>query len=295
MDIVSLIRLIALGAIWGSSFIFMRIGVPVFGPSLLIELRVLIAALMLAGVAVWLRQTTPARRHWRYFLFVGFFNTALPFLLFAYAAQVLPASLLAILNSTAPLFGAVIAALWLRTRITPTVTLGLLSGMAGVAVLVGAEMGAAGAGTWLAIAAGLVAPACYGLASTYAKVCQASVTPFANAHGSLWAASLLLLPLALVYPAHTAPQSGDWAAVAALGALCTGGAYLLYFRLVRDVGPTRALSVAFLIPVFGVLWGALFLHEPVGWNTLLGGALVLAGTALTNGLVRLPERAAVVP
>lgn len=295
MDTASLLRLVALGAIWGASFIFMRIGVPVFGPSLLIELRLIIAAVLLSAVAVVLRRTVTGVRHWRHFALIGFFNTALPFLLFAYAAQTLPASLLAILNSTAPLFGALIAAVWLRTAITPSVALGLLCGMSGVAVLVGGELGLTQGPVWLAIAAGLCAPACYGLASTYTKVSQADVTPFNNAHGSMWTATLFVVPLALLYPAPATPHTGDWLAVATLGAVCTGGAYLLYFRLIRDVGPTRALSVTFLIPVFGVLWGALFLHEPVGWNTLLGGVMVLAGIALTNGFIRLPTRVPVAP
>ena len=103
----------------------------------------------------------------------------------------------------------------------------------------------------------------------------------------MWMASLAVLPLFLLAPIRQTPDAGDWAAVSLLGIVCTGAAYLLYFRLIADVGPTRALSVTFLIPVFGVLWGAMFLGEAIGWHTLFGGTLVLAGIALTSGVLKL--------
>ncbi len=287
------LRLIILAAIWGGSFLFMRVAAPVFGPVALIELRVGIAGLFLLAAAWWMRHPPPAPRHWRHFLFVGLFNAALPFLMYGYAAQTLSASLLSILNATAPLFGAVIAAVWLHAPVTRTAALGLVLGVAGVAVLVDGGAAFSGAHWWLAVGAALVAPLSYGISSTYAKVAAAKVSPFDNAHGSMWAATLMLLPLVWAVPSHGAPSGGDWAAVTALGTLCTGAAFLIYFRLIRDVGPVRALSVTFLIPVFGVLWGALFLREPVGSSTLIGGAIILLGTALTNGLVRVPRTAKV--
>lgn len=287
MNLASLIRLFLLAAIWGASFLFMRIGVPVFGPAALIALRVGIAALFLGLVAVWLRRGLALRRHARHFMIVGLLNTALPFLLFAYAAQTLSASLLSILNTMAPLFGAAIAARWLHTPLGTPAAAGLLCGLAGVAVLVGSDNAPALGDNWPAIAAALLAPLCYGIASAYAKARKDGPLPisaFDNAHGSMWAATLLVAPLAFLAPLRETPGAGDFAAVTALGIVCTGAAYLLYFRLIEDAGPTRALSVTFLIPVFGVLWGALFLNEPVGWSTLAGGALVLAGIALTNDL-----------
>ncbi|MBI4756979.1 MAG: DMT family transporter, partial [Betaproteobacteria bacterium] len=239
-------------------------------------------------VARWLRRCLrrglAARAHWRHYLVMGLINSALPFLLFAYAAQTLSASLLSILNSTAPIFGAVVAALWLRTPVSRPAMAGLALGLAGVVLLVGGGVSVAERGVPAALAAALVAPLCYALASAYAKTTSAAVEPFDNAHGSMWAAALLVLPLMPLAPMRHVPAAGDWLAVALLGVVCTGAAYLMYFRLIRDVGPVRALSVTFLIPVFGVLWGALFLGEPVGWSLLLGGALVLMGTALTNGV-----------
>ena len=288
MDAPSSIRLFFLAAIWGASFLFMRVSVPAFGPVALIMCRVVIAAAFLWLVSRLLKERLDMRRHWRYFLTLGVLNSALPFVLFAYAAQSLPASLLSILNATSPLFGVAIGALWLRIPLTPSIALGLACGLAGVTLLVGQNAALAGDGAWLALAAGLLAPASYSLASLYTRARPGLATPFNNAHGSMWMASLALLPVFLLAPVRQSPDAGDWVAVSLLGVVCTGAAYLLYFRLIDDVGPTRALSVTFLIPVFGVLWGVLFLDESVGWHTLFGGALVLAGIAMTTGLLRLP-------
>lgn len=289
MEAGSVLRLIALAAIWGGSFLFVRIGVPVFGPGVLIELRVGLAAVFLWLVCRVLRRQARMRQHWRHFLIIGLLNSALPFLLFAYAAQTLSASLLSILNSAAPIFGAIIGAFWLRQPVSRSAALGLLLGVAGVATLVaGSSALVHGDGWWLAIAAGLTAPFCYGLASVYTKQSPVAVAPIDNAHGSMWAAAILVLPFALLLPVRSSPGGGDWLAVSALAIVCTGAAYLMFFRLIDEVGPMRALSVTFLIPVFGVLWGALFLGEAVGWSKLFGGALVLCGTALANGVIRLP-------
>jgi len=289
MDIASLFRLFLLAAIWGGSFLFMRVGVPVFGPLALIALRVGIAAVFLWLAALWLKRRLDFARHWKHYLVIGLLNSALPFLLFAYAAQSLSASLLSILNATSPLFGAVVAALWLRTPITPSSALGLVFGLAGVILLVGKGVALAGQAGWTPIAAGLIAPLSYSVASTYTKARPSAATPFANAHGSMWMATLLVLPWLFIAPVRQTSHPGDWAAVATLAVVCTGAAYLLYFRLIQDVGPTRALSVTFLIPVFGVLWGAIFLDETMGWDALVGGLLVLTGIALTSGLLKLPR------
>ena len=289
MQLTHLIQLLTLAAIWGGSFLFMRIGVPVFGPAFLIALRVFIAAAVLGLVGLWLRKPLDLRRHWWHYLIIGFLNSALPFLLFAYAAQSLSASLLSILNATSALWGAVIAAVWLRVPITRSIALGLLCGLVGVVLLVGNGVALTGDAGWTPIAAGLIAPLCYALASNYTKAHPSTASPFANTHGSMWMAGLLCLPVVFFAPVRQTPLLGDWAALAALGVFCTGVAYLLYFSLIQEIGPTRALSVTFLIPVVGVLWGALFLHEPIGWDKLTGGILVLAGISLTTGLVKLPQ------
>jgi drug/metabolite transporter (DMT)-like permease len=151
-----------------------------------------------------------------------------------------------------------------------------------VALLVGFDDVSRLPGAALAIAAALSAAVCYSIASLYAKSAK-SVEPFANAHGTMWAATLFVLPALPFFPAPGVASPGVWAAVLALGVLCSGIAYLIYFRLIAEVGPTSALTVTFLNPVFGILWGALFLGEAIGWHTLAGAAIVLVGTALVTG------------
>lgn len=282
MNTGSLVRLFVLSAIWGASFLLIRIGAPALGPVPLMEARVVLAALFLAAVGRWWRRPLLWRAHWRHYLILGVVNSALPFLLFGYAALALPASILSILNATSPMWSALIAVLWLGTPLSGRTLSGLLLGVLGVALLVGFDTATMRPGAGLAIAASLGAAVCYALASNYAKSAQ-SVEPLANAHGSMWAASLAMAPALLFVPLPAMPGIGIATAVLALGVVCSGVAYLLYFRLIGDIGAAPALTVTFLIPLFGVLWGWLFLDEAVGWHTLAGAAVVIVGTALVTG------------
>ena len=296
MTAASLVRLLALSAIWGASFLFMRMGAPVLGPVLLIGLRVLLAALFLAVVGAVLRKPLDARRNAGHYLVLGLFNSALPFLLFAFSARTLSASLMAILNATAPIWAAVIGAAWTRTALSARSLLGLALGVGGVALLVGFDPSTLRDGAPLAIGLALAAAFSYGIATQYAKSAR-KVEPFANAHGSMWAATLLIAPAVPFAPPAAMPGLVIGLAVLALGIVCSGIAYLLYFRLVADLGAASALTVTFLVPVFGVLWGHLFLGEPLGWNTLVGALVVVVGTALVTGfsvatLLRRPAPAA---
>jgi len=282
MSTANLLRLILLAAIWGGSFLFMRIAAPVLGAAVLIEYRVLFAALFLAMIGVFLKKTLDLKQHWKHYLILGLFNSALPFLMFAFAARTLSASLLAVLNATTPLWGTLIGAVWSRTMVSGKVLLGLALGTIGVALLVGFDHVSSKPGAGIAIAAVLFASFNYGIASNYAKQAK-TVEPFANAHGSMWASALLVLPVVPFFPAPGEPSVGIMGAVIALGVLCSGVAYLIYFRLIQDVGPSSALTVTFLSPLFGILWGVLFLGETVGWYTFAGAAIVITGTALVTG------------
>jgi drug/metabolite transporter (DMT)-like permease len=282
MDGASLTRLFVLAAIWGGSFLFMRVAAPVLGPVRLIAYRVGLAAVFLLGVALLRKRGLNARGHWRHYLVLGACNSAVPFLLFAFAAQTLSASLLSILNATAPIFAALIASLKSRTLPASRSALGLALGVTGVAVLASFDAVMLQPGAMLALLAGLAASLSYGIASTYAKSAP-DVDPFSNAHGSMWAATLLIAPALPFFPATGSPDAGVTAAVVGLGLLCSGVAYLLYFRLIADLGAASALTVTFLIPVFGVLWGSVFLGEPVGWYTVSGSLIVIVGTALVTG------------
>jgi drug/metabolite transporter (DMT)-like permease len=293
MTTANMLRLILLAAIWGSSFLFMRISAPVLGPAVLIEYRVAFAALFLAIVGLVLNKRLDLAANWKHYLILAFFNSAFPFLLFAYAAGTLTASVLSVLNATAPMWGALIGALWSRQPIPAKKVLGLVLGTCGVALLVGFDAVTSRPGAGLAIAAALVAAVSYSIASAYAKSAR-SVDPFANAHGSMWAATLLVIPALALFPSPGHATVAIMGAALALGVMCTGVAYILYFKLIEDVGATSALTVTFLNPLFGILWGALFLDEVVGWYTIAGAAIVITGTALVTGFApRFGQRAIV--
>ena len=294
MPAASLVRLILLGAIWGSSFMFMKVAAPVFGPAMLIEVRLALAALFLGVIAVIARRGLNLRENAKHYLIVGAVNSAIPFLCFAYAVLYLPASVLSLFNSLAPIFGAIVAAVWLGTPLTRATIAGLACGIVGVAVLTAdhilhAKIGATGLELTQGLIAATVAPICYGIAGTYIKWSSKAVEPFVNAMGSMWAAAILVLPFAVLFAPQGPIGETPIAAAVVLGVVCTGAAYLLQFRLFADVGPAKGLSVAFLIPVFGVLWGVLLLGEPVTWTLLAGGCLILLGTGLVTGFVRLPD------
>lgn len=283
MDSSSLYRLFALSAIWGASFLFVKIGAPVLGPVMLIFWRVLLATAFLLIVAVVMKRNMTLLRHWKHFLMFGFFGTALPFMLFAYAASTVSASLLSILNATSPIWAAGLSAAWTRKPLSPKSLLGLGLGLGGVALLAGVESLHLPSGGVLAIFSGLAAAFSYGLATVYANHAEA-VDPFSNAVGSVIGALVIMTPLLVINSTPwVAPAPHVLFAVFALGVVCSGVAFLLYFRLVADVGPAPALTVTFLIPVFGIFWGVVFLGESVGWHTLVGSLIVLAGTALVTG------------
>ncbi|GAA5647712.1 DMT family transporter [Vibrio proteolyticus] len=282
MSVVSFFQLLGLAAIWGGSFLFMRIAAHSFGPAYLIEARVGFAALSLLLAALYLRKGLPPRQHIRHFMILGLINSAMPFLLFGYAAQTLNVSTLSILNSTAPIWGALIGYLWHRAPLTKSAILGMLIGITGVSILVGWDLSVSGYDKLIPMIAATLAATSYGLATNYTKNAP-QVSSFDNSHGSMWAATLWVLPLLPFVPMQQTPTGTEMLSVVALGVVCTGMAYLLYFNLVRDIGPTSTLTVTFLIPIFGIFWGYLILDEPVGFNTIAGTALVLGGTMLVTG------------
>lgn len=293
MRIRDLVRLLTLAALWGGSFAFMRVAVPALGPIWLAESRVALAFIALFAVAVVRRDVPSLALHWRAYLAIGVINSALPFALFSFAEQTIKASNAAILNATSPFFGAIVAAVWLRERLCARRLTGMALGLAGVMLLVGWQAEPLSASALVASLAGLVAALCYGIGSVYAKAKMTGMPTFAIAVYSQLAAAIALAPALPLAPPPAAPSGLVIANVLALALASTAIAYLLYFRLIADVGPARALTVTFLIPPFGVLWGVLFLGEPVAINMLSGCALILAGTwlALRDTRRRPPARA----
>jgi drug/metabolite transporter (DMT)-like permease len=277
---VDLIRLIVLAAIWGASFIFLRVLVPVIGPVTTATLRVLVAGVALSIYFKIIRLDAEWRHFWKEYVFVGLINSGIPFLVYAWAAQYLQASYLVIVNSTSPLFGAVFSAIWLGERFTVWKLAGILVGAVGVVLVARVPPPDLNPMFGLALLVSLLAPVCYALAPIYINKSRVSAKPTALAGTSQLAAGLLLLPLIPL-----APPTGTFTLVVILNVLglsllCSGVAFILYFRLLVDVGPTKALMVTFLVPAFGILWSVIFLSERVTAGMIAGCALIVAGTAL---------------
>lgn len=283
-------ELITLAALWGASFLFMRMGAAEFGPVALSAVRVAGATLFLLPLLVARGQLAVLRRHWRPIFLVGITNSALPFLCFSYAALSITAGLSAIFNAATPLFGAVIAWLWLKDRLSGARIAGLGIGFAGVLWLAWDKASFKPGGSGWAIVACLAATLCYGVSASFTKKRLAGVAPLAVATGSQLSAALVLALPALIWWPAAMPSTHAWVTAALLALLCTGVAYVLYFRLIAHVGAANAISVTFLIPVFAVLWGWLFLAERPTGAMALGCAVIVLGTGLATGLIRPPAR-----
>lgn len=274
------LRLFVLAALWGGSFLGLRIVAPVLGAIVTAEARVAVAGVALLAWCAIVRVPLRWREHAGPMAVVGVFNSAIPFALFAFAVRTIPGGYAAILNATSPLFGAVIASLWLREALGVRRLLGIVFGVAGVACVVKLGPVAATGDALVAYAACLAAACCYGFAGNYTKQLARPIPPAAMATGSQITAAIALLPLIPFDPVQAVPTHTVVAVAAALGIGSTAIAYLLYFRLIRDVGATRALTVTFLVPLFAVGWGWALLDEVVTWRMAGGGALVLIATWL---------------
>lgn len=287
--------LLFLAALWGGSFLFMRIGAPAFGPVPLVGLRLTLAALPLLPI-LWLRGGLAEwRQHAWPILVAGLFNCTLPFCLIAWAELSMSAGLGSVLNATTPLMATLWAVPLAGERLSAARLAGLALGFVGVYALMQQEHAAAtgGAASWLPVAAMLLATASYGRGVHYVKQRLAGVPALTVTAGSLASSGLLLLPLTIwFWPSQPVPALA-WSAVGALALLSTTLAFLLFYRLIARVGATQASAVAYLIPLFGVLWGALFLDEAVYAGMLLGAALILAGVGLIHRPAPAPATVAV--
>lgn len=280
-----LLDLTLLAALWGGSFLFMRYAVPDFGVVPLIWLRVALASICLLPLLLLKRQFGALRRQAGALTIMSLFNSGLPFLLIAWATLSITAGLASIMNAMTPVFTALIGALWLGDRLDGRRGLGLLLGLAGVALLAADKADFRPGGSGWAIVAMLLATACYGFAANHTRRYLQGVPALVNATGTQLVSALVLLPPALWSWPERMPGLGPWLAALVLGVACSALAYVLFFRLIARVGASRAVTVTFLVPVFGTLWGALFLGEPVTASMLAGGAVVLLGTGLATGVI----------
>lgn len=280
MAAADLLRLIALAACWGLAFVFIRVAVPSTGPFALVEMRALIASILLYG---YLRATgvpLDLPRNWTRYAVSGALGSAIPFAMIAVAQTAQSASYSVVLVGMAPMFSALIAALWMGERFTWQKGAGLLIGLSGVALLTGWNPSAVEAPPFWAVGLTLGAAALYGLAGVYAKKYTAGIPPQAQATGSQMAAALMLLPPALFAMPQAVPSMLVWANIVALAAFSSALAFMLYFRLIANIGPVKTVSVNYLTPLFGVAGGVLFLDEKLTANILLGALAILAGLTL---------------
>jgi drug/metabolite transporter (DMT)-like permease len=276
--------LLLLSALWGASFIYIRVAVPALGPFVLVELRVGLAAVALALCAALLGRLPKLRGRWRQFALLGAVNVAIPFSLISAAEINLTASLAAILNSTTVMFTAVVAAVWMGDALTARKLAGVALGIVGVTVLVGWDPIAMNWAVVLSVGAMLAASLAYALGSVYAKRTFAGSPPLAIAIGQLTAAATIVLPLAAVSAPEQRPSTIVVLSVLGLALPSTALAYMLYFRLIANVGPTSTSTVTLLVPLFGLLFGVVLLDEPVGVGTLAGLVLILSSVTLITGL-----------
>ncbi|MDA0265503.1 MAG: DMT family transporter [Cyanobacteria bacterium] len=276
------LELVILAALWGGSFLFMRIAAPELGPIWLSECRVLLAGLVLLPLVIRRGLWPELRRHARPLMVVGFLNSALPFSLLAFASLSLPAGMTSILNGTVPFFGVVVAFFWLKEPLTLARVMGLILGFTGVVVLVGLRETTVTSGLLLAVAAGMVAAIAYAVSAPYVRMRLQGVPALVIATGTLLSAASCLVPLLPFTRPQQVPQPLAMGAVVALALFSTAVAYLIYFHLIEQVGPTRTLTVAYLIPLFAIAWGTLLLDEPLTQSMILGCGLILLGTAIAN-------------
>ena len=282
-DWLSPLELGVLAAIWGASFMFQRVAAPDFGALPLGEIRLALGALVLLPF-LWRERAAFPLRLWPTLALIGAINSAVPFALFAWAAQHAPAGVIAISNSMAVLFTALVAFLFYGERISVKQGTALFAGFAGVVVLASAKT--AGASVGWAVVAGTTAAFLYGVGVNLIRRKLARLPPIALAAATLSCAALVLLPFALsTWPPHAIPGK-SWLAAIALGVVCSGIAYALYYRLIQRIGAGRAVTVTYLVPLFAVIWAWMLLDETPTVPMFIAGALILGSVALSQSKSR---------
>jgi drug/metabolite transporter (DMT)-like permease len=277
-------ELIAVGAIWGASFLFMRVSAKDFGPFALVEIRLALGAIILLPF-LWRSRSQFSGALWLRLAAIAAINSAIPFTLFAWGAERAPAGIGAITNAMAVPFTAMVAFLFFGEQVGARRAWGLALGFIGVIVLASGRTGG-GSSVWPAALAGATAALMYGFGGNLLKRYLAGIPASAVACATLVCASVLVAPMAVAtWPSHPIPLT-SWVSAALLGVLCTGLAYVLYFRLIHRIGAPRAATVTYIIPLFGVVWAWLLLDEALTPSMAVAGALILSGVALSQTRAR---------
>ncbi|PRP51416.1 EamA family transporter [Bacillus halotolerans] len=274
--------LLLLASLFGASFLFIKIASPSLGPLFLIESRVGIAAISLFIFARLLKQKIEIKYKWKELMILGAINAAIPFVLIAYAELNISASLAAIINSTTPLFSVIISILWLKEGKNMRTFLGIIMGCIGVGILVGWSPIQLNVKVILSIVAISLAALFYGIGGVYSKRAFQDMKSFDLAIGQQLGASIVLLPFALLDMPNKLPSIGVTISVLGLAIFSTSVAYLLYFYLIKNIGPTKTVSVTLLVPIFGIIWGVLFLDERTTLSTYIGLSVVLMSILLVS-------------
>ena len=277
--------LILLAAMWGASFLFLRVSVPEFGAVPMMAARVLLAGLVLLPLVFLKKRQQVLKDNWKVIGVVGIINSAIPFSLIAYSTLYVTAGFASVLNAATPMFASLIAFLWIGHRLNRLAVFGLFIGVLGVVLLVWDKLDFSQSQSVLAIAAGLGGTLFYGIAANYSKQKLVGIDSLSIAAGSLIAAGVFLLPFSIIWWPETMPSNTGWINLIVLALACTAYAQLIYFKLIESAGATNATTVTFLIPIFGLLWGYLFLHEALEINTLVATVVILLGTSFTTGLI----------
>ncbi len=281
---------IFLAAIWGAGFMFIRVAAPAFGSLPLAFVRVLIGALALGVLGLILRKQRLTGEHLKWSLAIGLLSPAIPFALFAYALQTLPAGYGSVLNATVPFWGVAIGALYFKERIAPTKIMALCVAVVGLAIMLGLGTVPVNEASIKAALACVLANFIYSIAGYVSKYKLAGADSFGQSLGALVGSAVVLLPLALWKWPAAMPSAGDWGAVAVLGVFCSAMAYVMYFWLIANAGVIYSMSVTLLIPVFGVLAGAVFLGERLTLLSAIGGVMTLLATAVVIGVLPLGKK-----
>lgn len=286
MTPAQLFQLLFLSFLWGSSFLFLRVAAPEFGAIPLIAVRVLVAGMVLLVPLSIAKEWPTLKKHWRAIFISGMLSSAVPFTLIAYSAIYATSGFVSILNATVPIWSVLVVFVWLKEKPSKLALMGVMIGFLGIVFLNGDKVSVDQSNAFIAVLSGLAATLFYALTSPHRKLYLDHVSPLAVTAGGQLASAIVLVPLALFFLPEQVPSTEAWGSAIMLGVICTALAFLMFFRLLAEVGISKTISVAYLIPVSAILLGFLVLGEPVTWHMLIGGSLIFLGVVFTTEIIR---------